>query len=65
MEWKYWNGKRIFVQLRSGAVYSGKVIDVDDRSHPIIFFSMIDKFGNKVTFVHSEILKIVEEEEEK
>lgn len=61
MDWKFWIGKKVFVQLKSGAVYSGKVTDVDDSSPQMIFFSMIDKFGMKVTFVQSEIIKIVEE----
>jgi hypothetical protein len=58
MEWKEWIGKRIFVQLRSGSIYSGKVIDVDGD-----FFTMIDKFGEKVVFVVNEIIKIKEERE--
>ena len=61
MEWKDWIGKRIFVKLKTGSVYSGNVIDVDDKAVPIIFITIIDKFGNKVTFVQSEIIKIQEE----
>ena len=64
MEWKEWNGKRIFIQLKSGAVYSGKVIDVDTNSDPLIFISIIDKFGENVTIAHSEIVKIKEEANE-
>jgi len=62
MEWKDWEGKNVFVKLNSGGVYSGKIVDVDKKGEPIIFISMIDKFGNKVSFVTSEIIKIVEEE---
>ncbi len=61
MEWKEWIGKRIFVQLQSGGVYTGEVIDVDDSAHPIVFLTINDKFGEKVTFVQSEIIKIKEE----
>ena len=61
MEWKDWIGKRIFVQLKSGSVYSGEVLSIDEESKPLIFFEIIDKFGEKITFVHSEILKIKEE----
>jgi len=63
MEWKDWIGKRIFVQLKNGSVYSGIVQDVDENSNPLIFFTITDKFGATITFVHSEILKIVEEKE--
>jgi len=62
MEWKEWNGKKVFVQLKSGGYYTGEITDVDDTSKPIIFLTMIDKFGKDITFVQSEILKIVEEE---
>lgn len=64
MEWKEWLNKRVFVQLKSGGVYSGKVIDVDESSNPLIFITIIDKFGERVMFAHSEIIKIVEEKEE-
>lgn len=56
MEWKDWKGKRIFVQLKTGAVYSGEVIDVDE-----LFITIIDKFNQKVAFAISEIIKIKEE----
>ena len=60
MEWKEWIGKCIFVQLKSGAVYSGKVIDVEDRG-AICFICITDKYGDKVCFANSEIIKIKEE----
>ena len=62
MDWKYWDDKNIFVKLKSGAVYSGKVIDVDvSKNELLIWITLIDKFGKRVTFVHSEIEKIKEE----
>lgn len=63
MDWNEWIGKKIFVQLKSKAVYSGKVIDVDTSSEHLVFFTIIDKFGKKVTFVNSEIIKLKEEGE--
>ena len=63
MDWKYWNGLRIFVQLKSGAVYSGKVIDVDETNKDSIFLTLIDKFGQRVSFVQTEIIKIKEEDD--
>lgn len=56
MDWKYWIGKKIFVKLITGGVYSGIVLDVDDQ-----YFSMNDKFGEKVIFLISHIEKIKEE----
>ena len=64
MDWQYWKGKHIFVQLKSGGFYSGDVINVDESSPPLIFFELIDKFGEKVTFVQSEIIKIKEEKKD-
>jgi hypothetical protein len=63
MDWEYWKGKRIFVKLNTGAVYSGEVIDVDISNSKFIWFTIIDKHGDRVTFVHSEILKLLEERE--
>lgn len=63
MDWKEWKGKRVFVQLKSGGFYSGKIVDVDEAPNPSVFLTILDKFGNKVTFLNIEILKIVEEGE--
>lgn len=62
MDWKYWEGKRIFVQLKSGSVYSGKVVEVDTNSPPLVFIILIDKFGTRVIINNSEISKVVDEE---
>jgi small nuclear ribonucleoprotein (snRNP)-like protein len=59
--WKYWAGRTIFVRLKNGRVYSGYVTEVDDSNRQIIFISIVDKFGKRVTFVHSEVLEIKEE----
>jgi len=61
MDWKYWDNKHIFVKLRTGAVYSGKVIDVDISNGELIWITIIDKKNERVTFVHTEIVKIKEE----
>ena len=57
MEWKGLEGKRIFVILKSGHNYTGKVISQDEE-----FIRIIDKFGVSITFNTSEI-KILKEEE--
>lgn len=61
MDWKEWKGRKIFVRTKSGKVYSGIVEDIDDKTPPLVWFQIIDKFGNIVTIVHSEILEIKEE----
>jgi hypothetical protein len=61
MEWKEWNGKEIFLRTKHGKVYSGKVIGVDDKDSELTWITIIDKFGARVVFVHSEITQIKEE----
>jgi len=63
MDWTYWNDKYIFVKLKSGAVYSGKVIDVDVSNEKLIWFTITDKKDERITFPNSEIVKLKEEEE--
>jgi hypothetical protein len=61
MEWKDWTGKKVFVQLKSGAVYSGVINEVSDVGEGYVFISMKDKFGKLVMFSVLEIIKLVEE----
>jgi len=61
MDWKEWQGKKVFLKLQDGGVYSGKIIEVDDSKPPLVWIILIDKYGNKVTVVHSQIIKIVDE----
>jgi len=65
MEWADWKNKWVFLQTKKGGVYSGEVIDIDSRDLPLIFITIIDKFGKKVMFEHSEIIKIAEEDKDK
>ena len=60
--WKNWEGKRVFISTLSNRQYSGKVIKVDVQEYPfLVWLTIIDKFGNHVTFIHSEISLIEEE----
>jgi len=60
--WKYYEGKKVFLILKNKRQYSGEVILIDDSSNPLIWITIKDKFGNRITFVHSEI-ELIEEEE--
>lgn len=57
-----WIDKQVYVELRSGRRYSGKIVAIDDSDSNIIFITIIDKKGNRVLFVHSEINAIQEEQ---
>lgn len=61
MDWQDWLDKKVFLRLKTGKVFSGKIIEVDDKDSNIIFLTILDKFDMKVTFVASEILEIKEE----
>ena len=54
MEWKEYNGKKIFIKLKDGGCYNGVVVDVDVTSAaPLIWITIIDKFEKQLSFVHS------------
>ena len=59
--WMSLVGKKVFIRLNKGRVYSGIIKSVDTSSKPLIFISLIDKFNHSITILHSEILEIKEE----
>jgi len=60
--WKYWEGKKVFIiSKNSSHPYTGEVIEVDDSKEPLIWITIIDKYGSRVQLVHSEILTIKED----
>lgn len=59
--WKKWVNKKVFVETRSNRKYSGVIINVDDSKPPLIWITLIDKYGDEVMLVHSEINLIQEE----
>ena len=61
MEWKGYIGKEVFLRLKKGDCYTGRIIDVDDSAYPLIFITLIDKYQKSILFVPEEISKIVEE----
>ena len=56
---KKFEGKNIFVKLKSGSIYNGLVLEVTEAAG-IFWFLIIDKFDHKVMFVSSEIESIEE-----
>ena len=57
-----WEGKKVFIETRSGRKYAGKVIKVEiSKNCELVWISIHDKFGKKITFAHSEINLIQEE----
>ena len=59
--WNGWMGKKVFLRLINGRVYTGEIIKVDSKNSPIIFITIKDRYGMMVCFSHSEIKEIKEE----
>lgn len=60
MEWKDWIGKKVFIKLIDGSIFSESLVtDFSDG-----FLSLTDKFNNSVVVSISQIIKIVEERNE-
>jgi hypothetical protein len=60
MDWKGYEGKKVFLRTKQGKVYSG-VVKIVEKDGPITFIYLKDKFDMFVTIVHSEIIEIKEE----
>lgn len=58
--WKDYEGKKVFVELKNGRKYSGKILKVEDKGNCVII-TLCDKFDKKVGFYDSEI-SVMEEE---
>ena len=60
--WKKYVGKNVYLILKSGRQYSGKILEIEDVGNGLIFISMNDNKNHLVTFTSSEIEVIQEEE---
>ena len=60
MDWKGMEGKQVFIRTKHDKFYNGKISSVD-VSPSLIWISLLDKFGDKIILVHSEIVEIKEE----
>lgn len=59
--WKELEGKRVYLRLKNGRIYSGSIDSIDQTSKPLIFIHLTDKFGYKIILLSSEILELREE----
>jgi hypothetical protein len=59
MEWKEWIGKKVFIKLIDGCIFSqSEVLTYEEP-----FISITDKYGLPVVINVSQIIKISEERE--
>jgi len=56
MEWEYFLNKPVFIQLKKGDCYTGKVMCIGEG-----FVVVLDKFNERVAVALSEVSKIKEE----
>lgn len=61
--WKIYERKKVFIKLKNNREYSGKVLIVDTSFLPLIWITILDKFGKKVTLLQTEI-SVIEEARE-
>ncbi|MHA1225332.1 MAG: hypothetical protein ACTSPV_01150 [Candidatus Hodarchaeales archaeon] len=59
--WRYWEGKKVYIILKSKREYTGEVLEVEISSNSA-FIIIKDKYGNLVGFNSSEVELIQEEE---
>ena len=59
---KIYEGKNVFIKLKNGRSYSGKVLEIEERGG-IAILTILDKFGKKVSFYDGEI-SVIEEEDQ-
>jgi len=65
MDWNYWLNVDVFVQLKSGRFYTGKVVEITTSNDNQFFLKLIDKFDRAVVFPVSEVEVIEDESGEK
>lgn len=58
--WKEYEGKRVFIKLRNGREYTGKIYSVELQGS-VSIIKLKDKFGKAIGFYDSEI-SVIEEE---
>jgi small nuclear ribonucleoprotein (snRNP)-like protein len=62
--WKYYEGKKVFIILKNKRQYSGTILEVESNlNSPLVWIILKDKFGNRITFVNSEVELIQEEKD--
>lgn len=60
--WKIWEGKKVFIILKNKRQYQGEVLEVEiNNTSSNCFITILDKFGNRISFVNTEIELIQEE----
>ena len=59
--WQELAGKKVYIVLKTGKQYQGKVTEIDDAGNGLIFIHILDKFSKVVIFSTGELASIKEE----
>jgi len=59
--WDGWVGKKVFLRLRTGKVFSGKITYVSEEKNGVCFLKIKDKFNMDIMFNSAEVLELKEE----
>lgn len=60
---KSYEGKQVFIKLKNGRSYSGKVLEIEIKPNCTLII-LLDKYDKKVGFYSTEI-SVIEEEAER
>ena len=62
---KSYEGKKVFLELTNGRVYTGRNSQIDDsqKENGLVWIYLVDKFGLLITIASGEI-KFIQEERE-
>jgi ribosome maturation factor RimP len=62
--WKNWEGKKVFIVLKSSRQYSGKIVKIEEHPNDFFWITIKDKFNNLVAFSNLLVELIQEEDAE-
>lgn len=61
--WTGWEGKKVYLEVNIPPYhYTAKVLNVDTNFLPVVWITIIDKYGFKVRLSSATILSIKEDE---
>ena len=59
--WSCFEGKKVYLVLKGGRVYVGRITLVENCGNGLVFLHLLDKFNKNVVFTSGEIASMKEE----
>lgn len=60
--WNHFVNKKVYIELRNGRRYQGRIKEIEKLNSDNIFIVLIDKFGKNVGFDGNDVALVQEEE---